>query len=317
VTAIAEDVHITASPHVLAGTFTRVPEPVAAALLINGSGRVDRDGDALLPGGLKLRAGISRALAECLGAAGVSTLRYDKRGVGASGGDALHGGMADNLAEARAAANWLAERAGGLPLFAVGHSEGTYHAARLAADGQLAGAALLSGSVRSGEEVLTWQTAQLAAHLPASTRFVLRLLRTDVVRSQRRNLDRVLASTDDVLRLQGQRVNACWLREFAHYEPAGTLARVEVPVLAVTGGADLQVPPEDVEAIGRLVRGPFEGHVVDDLSHLLRPDPDRLGPRDYRRAVRQPVSPEVLALVCDWVAAHWGRPADRAETAAV
>jgi uncharacterized protein len=58
--------------------------------------------------------------------------------------------------------------------------------------------------------------------------------------------------------------------------------------------------------MGRLVRGPFEGHVVGDLSHLLRPDPGSAGPRGYRRAVRQPVSPDVLDLITGWVARHWG-----------
>jgi uncharacterized protein len=84
------------------------------------------------------------------------------------------------------------------------------------------------------------------------------------------------------------------------------LAQVRVPVLAITGGQDVQVPPGDVDAIGRLVKGPFEGHVADDLSHLLRPDPDSIGPRGYRRAVRQPVSPEVLAFITGWVTSHWG-----------
>jgi hypothetical protein len=42
--------------------------------------------------------------------------------------------------------------------------------------------------------------------------------------------------------------------------------------------------------MSRLVTGPFEGHVVGGLSHLLRPDPGSVGPRGYRRAVRQPVS---------------------------
>jgi hypothetical protein len=58
--------------------------------------------------------------------------------------------------------------------------------------------------------------------------------------------------------------------------------------------------------MGRLVTGPFEGHVVGDLSHLLRPDPGSVGPRGYRRAVRQPVSPEVLGLITGWVTSHWG-----------
>lgn len=63
-----------------------------------------------------------------------------------------------------------------------------------------------------------------------------------------------------------------------------------------------------VEAMGRLVKGPFEGHVVGDLSHLLRPDPGPVGPRGYRCAVRQPVSPEVLDLITAWVTRHWGGP---------
>ncbi len=109
------------------------------------------------------------------------------------------------------------------------------------------------------------------------------------------------------MRIQGVRVNARWIRDFLTYDPSSALARIKVPVLAITGGQDLQVPPEDVDTIGRLVSGPFEGHVIDNLSHLLRPDPAAIGPRGYRRAVRQPVSPEVLVIITDWVASHWSR----------
>ena len=118
-----------------------------------------------------------------------------------------------------------------------------------------------------------------------------------------------MASSADVMRIQGQKVNARWFRDFIRYDPAPVLARITVPVLAITGGHDLQVPPEDVAAIGRLVQGPFDGHVTGDLSHLLRPDPDRKGPFGYRRALRQPVSPEVLALITAWATEHWGHPA--------
>ena len=116
---------------------------------------------------------------------------------------------------------------------------------------------------------------------------------------------RIKASRGDVIRIQGIRFNARWFRDFLAYDPVPVLARIPVPVLAITGGQDVQVPPEDVAAIGRLVRGPFEGHVAGDLSHLLRPDPGSVGPRGYRRAVRQPVSPEVLDLITAWVGQHW------------
>jgi len=290
----------------LAGTYVEVASPVAAALLIVGSGKTDRDSDVRLPLGQTLRGGITRAIAEALARANVSTLRYDKRGVGASGGDFYAAGMDQRLADAAAGLDWLAARQAGLPLLVIGHSEGTYHAAQLAAaDSRIAGAVLLSGSARTGGEVLAWQTQQLASRLPRSARIILRLLRTDAIKAQRKNQDKIMASAADVVRLQGTKIGARWFRDFVRYDPAPALTRVTVPVLAITGGHDLQVPPADVEAIGKLVRGPFEGHVAGDLSHLLRHDPDCIGPRGYRRACREPVSAEVLTQITDWVARHW------------
>jgi uncharacterized protein len=290
----------------LAGTYTEATHPVAAALLISGGGKTDRDSDVKLPLGQTLRGGITRAIADALEGVGVSSLRYDKRGVGASGGDYYSTGMPRRLADARAALGWLADRNPKLPLLVMGHSEGTFYAAELAAeDARVAGIVLLAGPARPGGENLSWQTEQLADKISPAARLVLRLMRTDVVRAQRKNQARVMASTADVMRLQGTKVNARWVRDFVAWDPRPALARVTVPVLAITGGHDQQVPPADVETMGKLVRGPFEGHVAGDLSHMLRPDPDSVGPRGYRRAGRLPVSGAVLGLITDWVARHW------------
>ncbi|MCX4094378.1 alpha/beta hydrolase [Nocardia sp. alder85J] len=291
----------------LAGTFAPVADPVAAALLLPGSGRVDRDSNLRW-----LRLDLTRILAETLAPLGVSTLRYDKRGVGASAGDYLSTGFGRRRDDARAAVDWLANRLPGVPLLVVGHSEGGMHAIELAADGTVAGAVLLSAAARPGEQVLQWQAAALLSTLPGWLTAGLRLARIDSPAGQRKRLDRIRRSGADVQRMRGVRVNARWLREFAAYDPAPALRRITVPVLAITGGHDLQVPPEDVEVMGRLVRGPFDGRVVGDLGHLLRPDPDRLGMRDYRRAVRRPIAPAVLDSIADWVAAHWPSTGRRA-----
>jgi len=74
-----EEITFASSGCALAGTFVQVPNPVAAALLIVGSGRTDRNSDVRLPAGQQLRGGITRAAAEALAGVGVSTLRYDKR----------------------------------------------------------------------------------------------------------------------------------------------------------------------------------------------------------------------------------------------
>lgn len=304
----SEEVSFDSGGCTIAGTFTEAADPVAAALLITGSGRTDRNTDAKLPGRQTLRIGAGRAIAGALAGAGVPSLRYDKRGVGASGGDYLRAGMDDRRADARAALGWLAARADGLPLLTVGHSEGAWYSAELAADGAVAGAVLLGAGARPARQVLSWQTEMVAARLPAAARIILQITRTDVIASQRKRVARIRASTADIIRVQGVRLNARWWRDFLAYDPRPALARIKVPVLAVTGGQDVQVPPQDVAAIGRLVQGPFEGHVAGDLSHLLRPDPASAGPRAYRRAVRHPVDAEVLRLITSWVTARWGMP---------
>jgi fermentation-respiration switch protein FrsA (DUF1100 family) len=74
-----------------------------------------------------------------------------------------------------------------------------------------------------------------------------------------------------------------------------------VPVLVVIGECDMQVPPEDADAVGALVAGPCEVRVIDDLSHILRPDPESKGPRAYRKALNEPVSPDLLDAITDWI----------------
>jgi uncharacterized protein len=92
----------------IAGTFTEAADPVAAALLVPGGGKSDRNSDARLPEGRMLRIGVDKAIAGALAGARVCALRYDKRGVGASGGEYLRAGMDDRRADARAALGWLA-----------------------------------------------------------------------------------------------------------------------------------------------------------------------------------------------------------------
>ena len=139
------DVRFSSDGCTLAGTYTEAAAPIAAALVLAGSGRVNRDSDARL-----MRTGVTRAVAEALAAAHVSSLRYDKRGIGASEGDYYRAGMADVLTDAHAAFGWLAGRAPGLPLLVVGHSEGAIHAAEMAADPDVAAVVLLSMPAQPG-----------------------------------------------------------------------------------------------------------------------------------------------------------------------
>ena len=106
----------------LAGTalLPAVGRPTrAAAVIVTGSGPLDRNGsDRRAP------IDVSRQLADALVERGVASLRYDKRGVGASGGDYLRTGFFDNIADAAAAVRTLAQQpeCAGVPLIVIGHS---------------------------------------------------------------------------------------------------------------------------------------------------------------------------------------------------
>ncbi|MFC7469887.1 hypothetical protein ACFQVA_23525 [Actinomadura keratinilytica] len=58
------------------------PGPHPAALLLHGSGPLDRDGNTP-----KLRMDLARPLATALAARGIATFRHDRRGTGATPGD--------------------------------------------------------------------------------------------------------------------------------------------------------------------------------------------------------------------------------------
>lgn len=280
------------------------PGPHPTVLLLPGSGPVDRDSNHK-----RMRLGVTEQLADALAAAGVASYRYDKRGVGASkdaapDGDWRRVGFWDGVADAEAALAMLRDRreVDAERIVLVGHSEGAVVATALGArDPQLAGLVLLAGSARPGRDLLAWQAEAILPTLPAFVRGIFRLLRIDYVGRVRRNHAKLEASTADVMRLDGAKINARWFREFLAYDPAADLAKVDVPVLAITGEKDLQADPADLAWMGRVAGGPIATHLVPDLSHLLRRQDGPASLSAYKREIREPVDPRVLELVSSWV----------------
>ena len=284
----------------LAGTLTLPdsPGPVPAVLLAPGSGPLDRDSDHR-----RARFGVTRDLAHALAAAGLASLRYDKRGVGGTPGDWRRAGLSDAADDLVRARDALAARpeVDGDRVVLAGHSEGALLAAMAAARGvPCAGVVLLAGSATPGAELLRWQARRIGPTLPAPVRGLLRLLRVDLERKVAANHERIRATTTDVARIGGVRLNARWHREFLAHDPRADLARITVPVLAVTGGKDLQVPADDLDTIAATVRGPVEVLRVDDLTHTLRRQPGPASMRAYRAELRRPVDADVLSAVVAW-----------------
>jgi pimeloyl-ACP methyl ester carboxylesterase len=277
----------------LAGTLT-LPAgagPHPAVLLLHGSGRLDRDGNTA-----RLRMEAGPPLAAALAKDGIATLRYDRRGVGATPGDWRATGFTDNRRDGAAAVRALAGRPDirADAVAVVGHSEGAVHAMSLGARPDVAAVVLLAGFARLGEDALRRQAGMIVRELPAFVRPILRAFAA-------RQLARIKAASTDVTRVAGVPVNARWMRELLAHDPRPDLASIRVPVLAVTGGKDVQVDAADLDEIRRLVPGEAEVHRIADLTHLLRRDPGRPSVRSYRRLLRRPVDPDLLAQVSGWL----------------
>ncbi|WP_347354141.1 alpha/beta fold hydrolase [Intrasporangium sp.] len=306
-------IHFAVGADRLAGALLR-PEgdgPFPAALLVPGSGPVDRDSNHR-----RMRLDVTRELAHALADAGVLSLRYDKRGVGESraAGDWRRFGVHDRFDEAAEALGFLRTRpeVDQAAVFVLGHSEGALAAAALgAADQSLAGVVLLSASATVGSELLLWQSRQIAPSLPGPVRLLLRLMRTDLTTKVARNHERLRSTTTDIARVAGVRTNARWAREFLDLDPCENLARITSPVLAITGTKDLQVDHHDLDRIADVVRGPAQTWAAPDLTHLLRRQPGEPSLRAYRSELARPVDEELLTRLTDWVLGH-SRTAGRA-----
>jgi pimeloyl-ACP methyl ester carboxylesterase len=202
----------------------------------------------------------------------------------------------------------LALSAGRRPerVFALGHSEGATICIRLAgAREPVAGATLLAGVGRQGEEALLWQGEQVVPGMTGFAKFLIGALHVDVRKQQLKAFAKIKESTKDTYRIQFKRINAKWLREFLAYDPAEDLARTEVPILAITGSKDIEVNPADLDVMASLVHSEFESHIVPDVTHLLRAD-DATVPsiKMYKEQIKKPVDSRVMDLIEDWLARH-------------
>jgi pimeloyl-ACP methyl ester carboxylesterase len=275
-----------------------------AVLLLPGSGEVDRNENAR-----KLPINAFREIAIHLAGQGIATFRYDKRGVGASQGVHMGTGFFDHVDDAAAALAWLKsqEQVEEGKVFILGHSEGSALTTRLAGAGaEVAGIILLAGWARNSEELLLWQAEQVVPASGGLNAWLIKLLHIDIRKAQIKQLANIKNSKKDVYRQLYVKINAKWLREFLSYTPGDDLVKIHASVLAIIGSKDIQVDPADMPVMEKMVKGEFEGHILPDVTHILRADtsPGRPSTKTYPEQAKRPVDARLLELVSDWLRRH-------------
>jgi pimeloyl-ACP methyl ester carboxylesterase len=286
----------------LAGTLT-IPvtgKRLPAVLLIPGSGQIDRNENHK-----KLRLNVFHDLSEFLAINGFASLRYDKRGVGSSEGNYWETGFYDNVADALSALTFLREQEeiNAEQIFLLGHSEGAYISVGMAAGGaDISGIILLAGGAQSGEETLKWQALKVVEGMKGFNKWLIKLLHINVSKSQQKLLDKIKKSKKNYIRVQLiAKLNAKWMREFLAYNPAEDLPVVSVPVLAITGSKDIQVDPEDLKLMEKLIQSQFEYHILPDVTHLLRKEEGTASISNYKKMVKQPLDERITNIIMSWL----------------
>ncbi len=271
-------------------------EPLPAALLISGSGPLDRNSNTDAQ-----PLNIASAIAEHLATLGIASLRFDKRGIGASSGGYTTTGFNDETDDAATALNHLANLEGidRGRIAVVGHSAGATIAIRLAASEPAVSAAVLLAAASSpGERVLEWQSDRIGQTLPGPNWLTGKVFRA----IQRRSRAKLTNPDTEQGTAAAGPVSGQWLREYATYDPADDLERISCPVLAITGAKDLQVDPAELATIAALVTGPCRTEAPADLTHILRTTPKPPTISEYRKLADTPVDPDVLTTVGRWLA---------------
>lgn len=110
---------------------------------------------------------------------------------------------------------------------------------------------------------------------------------------------------------QVRAVRGPWFRYFLLHDPRPVLRRVTVPVLAIGGELDLQVPPaENLPVIEEALReaGNPDVTIVElpGLNHLFQPATTG-APAEYAR-IERTFSPEAMELVADWILERFPTP---------
>lgn len=303
----------------LAGTFTkpRGTGPFPAVLLITGSGPQNRNEELF---GHKPFL----VLADYLTRRGIAVLRVDDRGVGQSTGSSRSATTADLATDTIAGVRYLLARLDvdkkhvGL----IGHSEGGIIAPIVASKmPELSFIVLLAGSGVSGDKVLEQQvyrlalaggaTPEQAAQSRESQRKVMAVLESGKSLADQESELMKLAggnpAAEKSLKDQLPQLNSPWFRYFLTYDPASSLKNVKCPVLALNGGKDAQVDPEQnlpaIEAALKL--GGNKDVTVKQLpglNHLFQTA--TTGGVDEYGKIEETLSPAALKVIGDWIENH-------------
>ncbi len=312
----------------LAGTLT-LPDTgsnFTAVVLITGSGPQDRN-ETLMGHKPFL------VLSDYLTRHGIAVLRCDDRGTGKSTGNFSTATTKDFETDALAEVEYLKTRPEINPqkIGLIGHSEGGLIAPMAAVQSSdVAFIVLLAGPGIPGDKIIELQTKLILEKSGLGENYINnqeaflekthKIIETendsskavaminkafDEYRSKLTDQEKEYpANTPKVFAESIKQLMSPWYKFFISYNPEPTLEKVRVPVLALNGSNDVQVPPKEnlaviAEALSKGGNDNFEIVELPKLNHLFQTSESGL-PAEYGK-IEQTFAPIALKTITNWI----------------
>ncbi|PKP29760.1 MAG: alpha/beta hydrolase [Bacteroidetes bacterium HGW-Bacteroidetes-17] len=240
-------------------SIPETPEPSPIILIIAGSGPTDRDCNSAM--GLKTNA--FKMMAKEFAANGISTLRFDKRGIAESKAamkseaDLRFDDYINDVVE------WIALLKTD-PRFSriiiLGHSEGSLIGMIAAEQTKIAAYISISGAGRAIDEVLKEQLAsKLPPQLMEESNRILDTLKMG------KTVSEVNPYLVTLYRPSVQPYMISWLK----YDPAKEIKILNIPALIIQGTTDLQVSEKDAKLLAA-AKPDAKLLIIENMNHVLK-----------------------------------------------
>lgn len=225
---------------------------------VHGSGNIDRDGNQ----GQFIQPAYIKQLSAELNKQGIGVLRYDKRTANLNNREYLTGiQFTDYVDDLRIVVKAFEkdERISGIHL--IGHSQGSLVAALALTESDLNVKSFISlcGPADGiGKVIVDQVSAQNEGLGKIAQNHVNELMETQQIKE----VNPFLVS---VFRKENQSFFYSWMQ----YNPSKTIAKIEVPFLAIGGGYDSQVPSTDAQKLAQNTKN-GKHLVIESMNHVLK-----------------------------------------------
>ena len=307
-----EQATIPANGFNLAATVSKPSGAAAARLpavvLVPGANITDRDE---IVAGVPIFAQLAGALAD----AGFLVVRYDKRGVGQSGGRLDVVTLGDFADDARVVVRWVTRRkdVDAKRVALVGYGDGAWIGLQVASqEDRVAALALIGAASGPGGELVLEQQRHV---LERST--MTDAEQQQVVERQKKIIQAAISGKgwDELPPAVRKQADTPWYQSFLLFDVSRVMSKTRQPILVVQADLDREIPPHHGDDLVQLARSRPKGRGADlvhlpGVNHLLASATS--GETDeYSRLQDRAVSPQVLLELTSWLQRTFAPPEPR------